>query len=194
MRNPEYPDCFVVVNGPEDGTEFPIVRAPFHIGRDVSCAVNLRLDDSVRDFHVSVSAVSDGYRVRRNDDGPVFVDGKRAGMFRSKIIRSAGQLKVGETLLCLECAPEGLASRSHGLVTQSDLGWAVTQTVRGAFHLARNFLRFAIRIFGRLLSSWLALAAMVFLVYLAWPAFRYYVNWALYAVYYKVWALFTGAQ
>lgn len=194
MRNPEYPDCFVVVNGPEDGTEFPIVRAPFYIGRDGSCAVNIRLDDTVRDFHVSVSTVSDGYRIRRNDDGPVFVDGKRAGMFRSKIVKSGGQLKVGETLLCLECAPDGLASRSHGVVTQSDLGWAISQTFRGAYFLAKHALRFATRIFGRLLSSWLALSSIVFLAYLVWPGFRYYVNWAIYAVYYKIWALFMATR
>ena len=78
MRPAGYPDCFVVINGPEDGTEHPVVRAPFHIGRDPSCAAGVSLDTGVRPFHALVTVVADGYRVRRNDGAPVFVDGKRA--------------------------------------------------------------------------------------------------------------------
>ena len=38
------PDCLHVVNGPEDGAEFFLVRAPAHVGSDPSCSVHLTLD------------------------------------------------------------------------------------------------------------------------------------------------------
>jgi hypothetical protein len=190
MRGPDYPDCFIVVNGPEDGTEFPIVRAPFHIGCDPSCAVNIRLDDSVGELHALVTAVSDGYRVRRNDVGAVYVDGKRAGFFRSKIARAGSKIKVGQTLLCVECSPSGLASRSHGVVTQSDAAWALAQSARLTMLLLFGGLRFVTRVFGRILGSWLAIASLGFLLYLSWPTFHNYVNWGFYAIYYKILAAF----
>ncbi len=194
MRGPDYPDCFVVINGPEDGTEFPVVRAPFHIGSDPSCAVNLRLDDAVRELHVLVSAVSDGYRIRRNDAAPVYVNGKRAGMFRSRVVRSGGKIQVGNTLLCIECSPDGLASRSHGVVTQSDLGWVVTQSIRGMFRLCKGILKFTTKVFGRLLGSWVTIGACLVLLYLTWPMFRQYVNWAFNMAYYKIWTLIYALQ
>jgi len=186
MRNLDYPDCFVVINGPEDGTEFPIVRAPFHIGHDASCAVNIRLDDAVRDFHVLVSSVSDGYRIRRNDDWAVYVNGKRAGMFRSRIVRSGGQIKVGNTLLCIECAPDGLASRSHGIVTQNDLGWAVSQGACGLFFLGKGMARLMTRVFGRLIGSWVGIGALFIFLYATWPAFRYYIQSAVHFIYNRI--------
>ena len=53
------PDAFIVVNGPQDGTEFPIMRAPFNIGQDSTCAVNVRLDGAVRGFHATASQVGE---------------------------------------------------------------------------------------------------------------------------------------
>jgi hypothetical protein len=191
MRNPDYPDCFVVANGPEDGTEFPIVRAPFYIGRDPSCAVNIRQDEAVRDFHVLVSAVSDGYRIRRNDDAPVYVNGKRAGMLRSRIVRSDGQIRVGNTLLCLICADDGLASRSHGIDTQGDLGWIIAQGARGLLRLGTGLVRFVTRVFGRLLGSWVGVGAVFVLLYAMWPGFRYQVQRLFYLIYYHLSALLS---
>ena len=185
MRAPDYPDCFVVVNGPEDGTEFPIVRGPFYIGHDPSCMVNIRLDPAVRSFHALVSVVSDGYRVRRSDETPVYVNGRRAGMFRSRFVRSGGCIQVGQTTLCLECAPDGLASRSFGMVTESDFAWAVRSGARSLFRLGRGLLRFLSTVFGRLLGSWVAIGAIMALLYLTWPQFRYTVQRVAYYLYYR---------
>ena len=189
MRNPDHPDCFVVINGPEDGTEFPIVRAPFYVGCDASCAVNVRLDDGVRHFHALVSVVSDGYRIRRNDEAPVYVNGKRAGMLRSRIVRSGGRIQVGNTLLSVECAPDGLASRSHGIDTQGDLGWVATQIARGVFRLGAGLVRLVTRVFGRLLGSWVGVGALFILLYATWPSFRYHVQHLVFLVYYRLYAL-----
>ncbi len=192
MRTSEYPDCFVVINGPEDGTEFPIVRAPFYVGRNPECAVNVRLDHAVRSFHALITVVSDGYRIRRNDAAPVYVDGKRAGMFWSRIARSGSRVQVGNTTLCVECVPEGLASRSYGMVTESDLGWAIQQTARGALKLGAGVLRFFTRVFGRLLGSWLTAASAVVLLYFFWPRFHYLVLRIAYTFYYRVMEIVNG--
>jgi len=186
MTMSSYTDCFVVVNGPEDGTEFPIVRTPARIGRDASCIVNVRLDNAVRSFHALVTVVSDGYRIRRTDAAPVYVNGKRAGMFRSRVIRSSGALQVGNTLLCLECAPDGLASRSHGIVSGSDLGWAAQQAIRTTFLAIRGVTRFIQALFGRLLSNWLLIGALLVLLYFLWPRFRYNVAYYLRHIYYRL--------
>jgi hypothetical protein len=133
MNERDRPDAIVVIHGPEDGAEYPIVRAPFYIGSDPSCAVNIRLDEAVRPFHAYVTAVPEGYRVRRFDTEPVYVDGKGTGRFRSRVVRSGGQIQVGNTLLCVECALDGLASRSYGVGTESDLIWAIRRVTRGVF-------------------------------------------------------------
>ncbi|MCP4644935.1 MAG: hypothetical protein GY851_31125 [bacterium] len=159
------PDCFHVVNGPEDGTRLPVMRAPIHIGSNSRCAARISLDNAVRPFHAQVTAVSDGYRIRKKDTGPVYVDGKRAGLFRSRIVRSGGVVKVGDTLLCLECAPDGLARRSRGIVSETDVGWAVQQVVRGVAGAIRGVAGFVMRVFGRILTSWLAILAIVFLAF-----------------------------
>jgi hypothetical protein len=107
-------------------------------------------------------------------------------MLRSRIVRSGGRIQVGNTLLCVECAPDGLASRSHGIDTQSDLGWAVAQVARGLFHLGAGLVRLVTRVFGRLLGSWVGVGALFILLYATWPAFRYYIQWAVYFVYYRI--------
>lgn len=179
-------DCFVVVNGPEDGTEFPVVRTPFYIGQDPSCAAHIRLDNTVQPFHALVTGVSEGYRVRSLNAAPVFVGGKRAGMLRSRTIRSSGYIQVGHTILAVECAPDGLANRSRGIVSESDFGWALRQGARalltGAFRLARAL----IEVCTRLLTSWLTILAILILLYLLWPGFRFYVNGILQVIYYRL--------
>ena len=173
MRPAGHPDCFVIINGPEDGTEFPITRAPFFVGQDPSCAVNIRLDTGVRPHHARVTVVSDGYRVRSAEGAPVFVDGKRAGTIRSRIARSGGNIQVGHTLLALECAPDGLAGRSQGIVTESDFAWALHQGTRRLFDFASRLFGFVFRLLGHLLAHW-KLATLVTLValYLFFPPFR----------------------
>lgn len=119
------PDMLEIINGPEDGTEFPINRAPVIVGSDLDCAVNVRLDDFVQHHHARLTAVSDGYRVRKIRGGNLAVDGRQAGMIRSRVLREGNVLQVGNTELYLRCAPDGLAKRSRGLPTESDLVWCV---------------------------------------------------------------------
>jgi hypothetical protein len=186
MRPAGYPDCLIVVNGPEDGAEFPVVRAPFHIGRDSACGANLRLDIAVRPFHALVSVVSDGYRVRRTERAPVYVDGKRAGMIRSRLLRSGGTLQVGDTQLVLECAPDGLASRSHGLVHESDLAWFLRFAGRKALRIFTALLSLVMAIGGRILGSRMAIIAILVLMYFFVPPFHAVVNRFFAVVYYKI--------
>jgi hypothetical protein len=165
-------DSLVVVNGPEDGAEFPIVRAPFDVGRDPCCTACITLDIAVQSRHARVWAVSEGYRVRRVTGSAVLVDGRRVGRFRSRILRPGGTVKVGHTLLALQCAQDGLASRSRGLVTQSDLvcflRWALRRGF-GSLHrlpgVAMRLLRWAA---GHKILVVLALVAL----YVLYPPFR----------------------
>jgi hypothetical protein len=114
-------DCFIVVNGPEDGTEFPITRSPFYIGADSTCAVNPRLDSAMAEQHGMVSVVSEGYVVRCVKNARIYVDGRKVGALRSRILRPGSYLQVGNTLLCVECVPDGLSSRSRGIGPISDM-------------------------------------------------------------------------
>jgi len=118
-------DCFLVVNGPEDGTEFPIARSPFYIGADSTCVVNPRLDSAIAEQHGMVSVVSEGYVIRSVKNARIFVDGRKVGALRSRVVRPGSYLQVGNTLLCLECVPDGLSSRSHGVGSISDLRFAL---------------------------------------------------------------------
>ena len=186
MRGPGYPDCLTVLNGPEDGTEFPIVRAPFNIGRDPACSVNVRLDVDVRPFHVLVSVVSDGYRLRRLEGGPVYVNGKRTGLVRSRLLRSGGVVQVGSTMLTLECAPDGLARRSRGLVFESDLAWLLRAVWKRVWRLTRGVFRLVATIVGRVLGSPLGITAALVLAYLFVPPFQRAVNGVAYMAYQKL--------
>src|SRR5690606_5710267 len=97
MRMEPAGDSFEIINGPEDGTEFPIARAPFDLGSDPGCGVAIRLDDAVVRFHARVTAVAGGYRIRRITDTPVYVNGLRVGRIRSRIVRAKDVVKVGRT-------------------------------------------------------------------------------------------------
>lgn len=178
MRAAGQADCFVVVNGPEDGTEFPIVRAPFHIGHDGTCTVTLRLDKGIEDLHALVSVVSDGYRIRKSRDKAIYVNGRPAGALRSRIVRDGGMVQLGQTLLILECSPDGLARRTHGIATDSDLVWAVREGsltllgfVTGAGHAVLRTLR-------RIVTSWTAMIAIAIVLYIVWPQFRWSLQYA----------------
>lgn len=124
------PDTLEIINGPEDGTEFPISRAPVIVGSDRTCDVNVRLDESVQRFHARLTAVGDGYRVRKIHGGSLRVNGKATGVIRSRVLREGDVLAVGKTEFYLRCAPDGLARRSRGLPVENDIAWAVRVLAR----------------------------------------------------------------
>jgi len=154
-----YADQFEVLNGPEDGAAFAITRVSFHIGSDPSCVVPIRMDGSVHRFNALVTAVSDGYRVRRLGGAPVFADGKRAGKILSRILRPGSVLRVGDTELLLQCSPGGLASRSRGLPMQNDAVWALRLLLENLGVMAAWILQFILQMRGRM--RWF-LAGLVF--------------------------------
>ncbi len=180
MNEAGFPDSLTVVNGPEDGTEFSLTRAPFTIGHDDRCAISIRLDSGVEKIHAHVTAAGDGYRVRRTTGKPVHVDGRRAGKVRSRILRSGQCLKVGCTELIIECSPDGLASRSRGMVHESDWAWGFRAAFSGSLGLFRGLLRVAAASYRWLLRHKQGIAAIVFiLLYLFVPPFRTFVRyWA----------------
>ncbi|MCC6488803.1 MAG: FHA domain-containing protein [Candidatus Hydrogenedentes bacterium] len=193
MRAAGQAECFVIVNGPEDGTEFPIVRAPFHVGSDTSCPVQVRLDQDVSDLHALVTVVSDGYRVRSTGRGPVLVNGKRAGTLKSRIVRNGGMVQIGHTLLAVDCSPDGLARRSRGIVSESDLGWAAQEGALSLWRFVRRTASFLLEMLRRLLTSWLAIASILFLLFLFWPAFQQRVMGVVWYVYYSILRAFMSS-
>lgn len=173
MKEAGIPDSLTVVNGPEDGTEFSLTRSPFTIGHDASCTVCLRLDNDIEKIHVRVTAAGDGYRVRCATGKPVEVNDRRAGKIRSRILRSGQFLKVGHTELVLECAPDGLAGRSRGIVHESDWAWAFRTAVSGSFALVRGLVRASAALLRWLRRRKQAVAAALFVVlYFFVPSFR----------------------
>lgn len=176
MRAAGQADCFIVVNGPEDGTEHPIVRAPLYIGSDATCGIVIRLDKDVGSRHAFVTVVSEGYRFRSVEGHPVFVDGKRAGALRSRIARHGGVVQIGHTLLAIDCASDGLAQRSRGIASESDLGWALQIVARKGWKLLRRTVGAFGALLSRLLTSWVVIAALLFLLYLFWPRFNAWID------------------
>ena len=171
------PDTFVIVNGPEDGTAFPITQKRFHIGQEPGSHVTVRLDRSVQPFHADVSVVSDGYRFRAAGAAPVFVQNKKAGLLRSRIARHGDTVRVGHTLFCVDCSADGLATRSHGLPLEND---AVYLAKAFSYELGRGALGFLGYFFGslrRLLGSWVGVTIVLVLLYLFWPAFHWRVDY-----------------
>ena len=173
MSMAPHSDCFVVVNGPEDGTEFPVVRAPLAVGSDPSCAIHLRLDSTVLTTHAQLAAVTGGYRVRRVGAGPVLVDGKAVGAHRSLIVRHGGLVQIGDTLLQLVCAPDGLASRSRTAVAEGDVGWAMRQGFTGTSKGLWGFVTAVGWLIGRCLRRPLVIVIVVVVLLLCWPQCRH---------------------
>ncbi len=138
-----YSDYLAVVNGPEDGNQFPILRYPFEVGNEPSCAVCLRLDNTVRGVHARLSAVEGGYSVRAMSSAPVYVSRKRAGLVRSRVLKNGEHLKVGHTEFVLRCVEDGVANRSKGIITESDALWALRQSVSIGRAILSRVLRFA---------------------------------------------------
>lgn len=162
-------DRFEIVSGPEDGTEFPIVRTPFDVGADPSCGILLRLDQEVRPVHARVTVVAEGYRIRRLGNGPVWVNGKRAGIVRSRVVRNGGIVRVGRTDLCFVAAPEGLAGRSYGMPQENDLSWALRLLLRWCTRFVPGLFRFLHESFGGTLKLILPVVALLFALEYFWP-------------------------
>jgi len=127
-----------VINGPEDGSIFHLIRSPIDLGADPQCGIILQLDKGISALHARLTVVSDGYRVRCYGGCSVWVNGKRAGGMRSRLLRSGDVLRVGETELAIYCAAEGLARRSKGIKSESDLSWALHLLWRGIAHPFRG--------------------------------------------------------
>jgi hypothetical protein len=171
------PDMLEVINGPEDGTEFPISRAPVIVGMDLACEVNVRLDEDIEQYHARLTAVSDGYRVRKIRGGRLCVDGKRAGVLRSRILREGGILEVGNTEFCLKCAPDGLAKRSRGLPAESDLVWTTQTFAKRLFGMLRPGAGRRRSTFGRLLRMVVIMFIVAAAVGYFWPNASAYIQW-----------------
>ncbi len=127
--NEAYTDRLVVVNGPEDGVAFPIMRTPITIGAATNCDIFLHFDKKILPKHARVTVVSGGYRIRSIAGALVYINGKRSGMVRARIARSGDIVQVGATSLCLLCAADGLAKRSLGMPSESNVGWLLRSLV-----------------------------------------------------------------
>jgi len=153
-------DMLEVVNGPEDGIQFPITRSPVVVGTDPNCAVHLQVDPDIGSQHARVTVVSKGYRIRQLSAGPPSVNGKRVGRFHSRTLRSGEVLRIGNTDLMLQCAPDGLASRSVGVPMESDAAYALGALL-GKLALAPRLAWRVVRGGGRNIFGWIVAAAGV---------------------------------
>jgi len=188
----EYTDAFEIVNGPEDGVAFPIIRSPFNIGASADCAVYLNFDKKIFPEHARVNVVSNGYRVRSISGNPLYINEKRSGLVWARIARSGDIVRIGETSLCVVCAPDGLAKRSIGMPTESNLVWLVRSLI-GKLIKAGGLLY---RMFFRMLSRFnrAALVVVVAVVMLAWlqPQLLRYVIYFVRGWAYYFWSRITG--
>lgn len=183
------PDTLIIVNGPEDGADFSVSRSPILIGSDPACAVIIRLDSTVQGQHALAHAVAEGYRVRSTAGAPVYVDGKRAGRVRSRLLRPGGLLRVGYTDLILECSEGGLASRSKGLAVEHDLAWALRRSIAKVGSLAASAARFVVSIPRRILRlGALPLMIGAALLFYVFPGLRSF----LYGFYFFIYDIILG--
>lgn len=179
MKNVGAPDSLYIINGPEDGTEFAIGRAPVTFGSDGSCMVALRLDRTVIAEHAVGTLVPDGYRIRCTTTAPAYVNDKRVGKIFSQILRAGDVLKLGHTELILECAPDGLASRSRGISLENDFVWLIRHSVTGLLTTTQNILRWLLRVPRWLFRGWRIPALVVAVVlFYTYPPFNRFI-WSI---------------
>ena len=167
-------DSLTVINGPEDGSRYDLCRGPVLLGAEASCPICLRLDNTVRPIHARLVADADGYRVRSASGGPVWVDGRRTGSFRSRVLRSGEVLRVGHSELILECAPDGAAHRSRGVVSESDAAWLLRGIARISGATLKRLAFMGGTCVGFVVKRW-KLSAVIALAAACWysPAFRH---------------------
>ena len=170
-------DSLTIINGPEDGVVFPIHRTPFNIGTSGDCAVFLNFDQNVMRVHALATVVSGGYRVRSISGAPVFINEKRSGMVWARIARSGDILRLGDTSLCLVCAPDGLASRSIGIPTESNVAWLIRFLVQQASRALVVLYWACFKILNRVNRTLLAVMAVVLFLACFKPGFVRYVLW-----------------
>lgn len=136
-----YHDYLEIVNGPEDGVRYLVTNAAVDVGSADDAGIHLRLDPQIDAKHARLSVISNGYRVRQLGGGEVRVNGKRAGLIRSRVLRSGDELRLGQTSLVLVCAPGGYAMRSHGVQVESDLIWACRAAIRHSWTGTKKLAR-----------------------------------------------------
>lgn len=146
MRAAGSPDAFIVINGPQDGTEFPIVNNEVRIGQEHDCVVKIQLDRNVQPVHATATATGDGYRIRAASNATTSVDGKSVGRVRSRLLKPGDVLTVGYTDLVLEVSPDGMSRRNKGVKLPSDIGWVVSGVFKGGFTFAGKVGRFIVMI------------------------------------------------
>lgn len=180
------PDRLEVVNGPEDGTVFPLTRTPFDIGSDPGCNVSLRLEPELRRIHARVTVVAEGYRIRKLGNGPVWVDNRKAGIVRSRVVRNGGIVRVGGTELCFVAAPEGLASRSYGLPQENDLSWAIRLLLRKLGRFVPAVFRFVQESSGGTLKMLIPLGILLLFIQYFFPGLLGEARAAAWSIWYNV--------
>jgi hypothetical protein len=165
-------DVLEIVNGPEDGSEFPLVRSPVDLGNAPSCLVQPRMDRSVSGVLARATVVAEGYRIRRMGGGHLLVDGKRVGRIRSRILRNGGLLVLGDTEFVLITAVGGLASRSHGMPQESDAAWALRLLVGRLTLLLRRMGGIVVGLLPSVSGGFIAFVALVCVALLLLPGLR----------------------
>ena len=180
MKNFGMPDTLIVVNGPQDGTEFPITHHVSTIGSDPGCGVCLQLDSAIEATHGQMTPGGGGYRIRSETGTPMHVNGKLAGRLKSRMLKPGELLRVGHTDLLLVCADDGLAHRSLGINLENDFVWAIrhlgSESVNFATQILHLFLSAPVKFARRykylvcLLALLLAIRFIPFLRYYAYAA------------------------
>lgn len=168
MRSAGSPDVLLIINGPQDGTEFPIVGQEVRIGQSHECAVDIQLDRNVSGFHGVATATGDGYKIRSASGSPLIVAGKRVGRMNSRLLKPGEVMRVGYTDMLLECSPDGMSRRSKGIKVPTDFGWAIKGVVGGRVPVLDKLGRFISMIprfawHNKFLTIILAVMAMKFI-------------------------------
>ena len=145
-------------------------------GRRLACRV-LHGEVSVQPVHARASVAAGGYRIRRMAEAPVYVNGKRTGTLLSRVVRPGGYVQVGQTVMCLECGPEGIVNRSHGAVMENDLMWVVRHGSRSLFTTVKKLVMWPLLLAWEVVGTKLGALAVFFLLYSFWPWFHAWVNY-----------------
>lgn len=173
-------DEFEIINGPEDGSAYPVTRVPCHVGADPECMLHIATDPEVRRLHARVTAASGGYRFRLAEGELLEVNGRRAGRLVSRIARAGDIVRAGNTFLVVKCVSEGLANRSRGIAPDSDLAFALGLVPRRLRLGARMAWRVVKRLCGNMLSLLITVLALLALLSFFLPGLRYTVAYYLY--------------
>ena len=173
-------DEFEIINGPEDGSSFPLVRVPAYLGASAECAVQVATDPAILPKHVCITAASSGFRLRLVEGDGVLVNGRRAGRVFSRIAREGDVIRVGNTYLVLRTSPEGLARRSLGIAPDSDFLFMLGKLGRVVRLLLRMLFRTARGVFSNVLSMVITLLVIAVLLSFFIPGLKTWIGYYLY--------------